>query len=374
MKLSKLLPPSFLLIIMQIFSAEGMQSGQNKSVADNTIKIGLLIQSNQCLAAKEGTELAVRLANEKGGYKGRKFQAVVRSMEGPWGTGSREAVSLIFDDKVFAIIGSHDGRNAHIVEQVSAKSHIPYLSAWSSDPTLSQAFVPWFFNCVPNDLQQASSLIEEIYHRRNLKKAAIVSDNSYDANLAVKSFLKKTKTEGISEPKLYSSENFEKDFNDLATRIKKADAECIILFGQPGFAWDFIRLMRSIKMNQTVYGSLFALGEKELSDPVFAQNGIIVMVSSAFYLKARGKVFMEEFERIYGNKPTEAAAYAFDAANLIIEAIRGAETDRDKIKNELAKIHYEGVTGLIQFDDKGNRMGEAGLIEITNGKPVAVGR
>jgi branched-chain amino acid transport system substrate-binding protein len=361
MRLSKLLLPSFLLFIMQISSEEDMLFAQNQRVSDNTIKIGLLIQDNRSLAARQGTELAIRNVNEKGGLKGRKFQVVVRSMEGPWGTGSKQAVNLIFEEKVFAIVGSHDGRNAHLVEQVTAKAHVAYLSAWSSDPTLSQAFVPWFFNCVPNDLQQASALIAEIYHKRNLAKVAIVSDSSYDSNLAVKSFLKKTKTEGITEPIQYLLENSGKDINDLLDKINKGDPKCIVLLGQPDFSWRFIQLMRLEKMKQTVYGSLFALGEKEFSDPEFLKNDQIVLVSSKFNLRTKGKAFIEEFERVYGKKPTEVAAYAFDAANLIVEAIGNTNFDRTKIQTELARIHYEGVTGIIQFDDKGNRLGDAEL-------------
>ena len=94
-------------------------------------------------------------------------------MEGPWGTGSKEAVSLIFDDEVTAIMGSHDGRNAHLVEQVTTKTRIVFLSAWASDPTLSQAFVPWYFSCVPNDMQQADVLIKTIYKKSNTKLAVI---------------------------------------------------------------------------------------------------------------------------------------------------------------------------------------------------------
>jgi len=66
-----------------------------------------------------------------------------------------------------ALFGSHDSRNAHLVEQAATKSQVVFVSAWSGDPTLSQAFVPWFFNCVPNDYQQVASLIEEIYYKRN---------------------------------------------------------------------------------------------------------------------------------------------------------------------------------------------------------------
>ena len=171
----------------------------------DTIKIGLLIPDNKSLAARQGAELAIRKANQKAGSNGNHFSLVVKSLEGPWGTGSKQAVSLIFDDKVCAIMGSCDGRNAHLVEQACTKARVVFLSAWSGDPTLSKAFVPWFFNCVPNDLQQSDSFIEEIYKKRKLKRIAIIIDNSYDSELCRREFYKKIcfprKTEA-SESKL----------------------------------------------------------------------------------------------------------------------------------------------------------------------------
>ena len=131
-------------------------------------KIGLLIPEQGALAAKHGAELAIREANEKRGNAGNLFDLVVRSTEGPWGAGSKESVGLVFDDEVIAIIGSLDGRNAHLAEQVAAKTRILFLSAWAGDMTLSQAFVPWYFRCVPNDRQQATALIREIYEKRKI--------------------------------------------------------------------------------------------------------------------------------------------------------------------------------------------------------------
>jgi len=77
--------------------------------------------------------MAIRKANEQGGYRNKPFQLVVRSMEGPWGTGSNQAVSLIFEDNVCALMSSGDGRNGHLIEQVAAKTRIVYLSSWASD-------------------------------------------------------------------------------------------------------------------------------------------------------------------------------------------------------------------------------------------------
>ena len=178
------------LVIVIILSAT------NVTVYSQTIKIGLLIQDSSYTSAVHGAELAVRKANDKGGMNGHPFRLVVRSMEGPWGTGSKQAVDLIFNEKVWALLGSHDGRNAHLVEQAATKSIVVFLSAWSGDPTLSQAFVPWFFNCAPNYDQQAAALFEDIYEKKKYSKVAVIYDNDYDSMQSLKAFLKIIKQEG----------------------------------------------------------------------------------------------------------------------------------------------------------------------------------
>jgi branched-chain amino acid transport system substrate-binding protein len=351
-----------------------MLAMQNPGEPDEFIKIGLLISDNKSLAARHGAEMAIRKANENGGVNGRLFQLVVRSMEGPWGKGSKEAVNLIFEENVWAIMGSHDGRNAHLVEQVTTKARVVFLSAWASDPTLSQAFVPWYFSCVPNDNQQASALIEEVYNKRRINKIAAVSDNDYDSKMALRSFVKKTKIAGKTNPLEFSYDNSSKDFNDLLDQIGKTDVKCIILFGQPSASLKLIQQLQQRKMDQQVYGTLSLLDEKELSDQELKNYESVVLISSGHWSASKGLAFREEFLRVYGNMPGAVAAYACDGMNLIIEAIINAGLDRDKIQKSMAKIHYDGVTGTIQFDDKGNRKGKVRLVEIKNGIPITVER
>jgi branched-chain amino acid transport system substrate-binding protein len=273
---------------MWAFFVPDVQVLQNTK-APETVKIGLLIPDNKSLEARHGAEMAIRKANEEGGLKGRPFQLVVRSMEGPWGTGSKEAVNLIFEEGVWAIVGSHDGRNAHLVEQVTTKTRIVFLSAWASDPTLSQAFVPWYFSCVPNDLQQADAFIEEIYDKRKFTKIAAVSDNGYDSKLALESFVKKTKLAGKIDPVQFFYENSSQDFNILLDKINQADINCIILFGQPSASVRLIQQIRQSKMNQPVFGTLSILGENELSDQELPNYENVVLVSGKSFKKHMAK-------------------------------------------------------------------------------------
>ena len=335
------------------------------------IKIGLLIQDKSCVEAKQAAELAIRNANSRGS-KGIDFELIVRSMEGPWGTGSKAAVTMIFDEDVVAIMGSHDGRNAHLVEQVATKSRVVFLSAWSSDPSLAQAFVPWFFNSVPNDLQQAEALTDEIYNKRKLTKTFIVSDNDYDSQSALKNFLKIISNEGRSVPILLASDSSGKYLNDLTGKISAADNCCVVLFVRPPKSATIAKHMKINHLNQPVFAPLALLDESKIPHEDLDYYENMIFVSSLDLSRSKGFSFYEEYRKEYGSPPGAVAAYAYDGMNILIEAIRSGGTEREKLQETLKEFKYEGISGIIQFDEKGNRKGTPGFVQIKNGIPVSL--
>lgn len=363
---------SLVPFIYLTLATANIQASQPYATQENKIKIGLLTTDNKSIEARQGAELAIIKANEQGGVKGLPIELINRSMEGPWGTGSKQAVNLIFDDNVWAIMGSHDGRNAHLVEQVTTKARVVFLSAWASDPTLSQAFVPWFFSCVPNDLQQASSLIDEIYGKRKLTEIVLVADTGYDSKFALNSFLKMAKLAGKPDPLQFFYNNSSIDFAGLIDQINKAGVKGIVLLGQPAASLRIIEQIRNIKTDKQIFGSLSVLGERDLTDQSLKNYEGVALISPGDLFLSNGSVFSKEYKKMYGRFPGAAAAFSFDGMNLLIEAIRSAYPDREKVQKSLALIHYQGVTGLIQFDEKGNRIGTPGLIEIKNGVPVPI--
>jgi branched-chain amino acid transport system substrate-binding protein len=350
----------------------GQQPINNPKEQYKTIKIGLLIPDKNSLAAQHGAEMAIREANKKGGLKGKPYQLVVRSMEGTWGTGSKMAVDLLFEDKVWAIMGSHDGRNAHLVEQACTKVRAVFLSTWAGDPTLSKAFVPWYFSCVPNDLQRADALITEIYNKEKLKKIAAVSDDGYDSKLAMECFLKKNITAGKPDPVQFLYSDSSRDFKVLIDNINKAHVDAVILFGKPSASVKIIRMIHQKKMNQAVFGSLSLLDENEMSNQEMNYYEGTELVSSLTWGESRSQSFSKEFMKTYGKLPGAVAAYSYDGMSLLIEAIKTGGLDRVEIQKAMIKTRFEGITGLIRFDDKGNRVGNAELVKIKSGIPVRI--
>jgi branched-chain amino acid transport system substrate-binding protein len=232
--------------------------------------------------------------------------------------------------------------------------------------------VPWYFSCVPNDLQQADELIKEICFRKNINKIATVSDNDYDSKLALNSFLKRLKVFGKPDPKQLFYDNWEQNFSILLDQITNADISGIILFGQTSASVKILEQLRLRKVKIPVFGTLSVSGYSKDEESVLKSYEGAVLISSGHWFSSGGPGFRQEFLKKYGYQADAVAAYAFDGMNLIINAIKNAGTEREDIQKFLKNIKYEGTTGLIRFDDKGNRIGEVMLMEIKNGIPEKV--
>jgi branched-chain amino acid transport system substrate-binding protein len=363
----QLLRYAFFILIFPSFITVNAQTVQ-KATLVKTVKIGVLIPDKNSLSALNGAQMAIRKANEEGGLNGKQFQLVIRTMEGPWGTGSKQAVNLIFDENVCAIMGSQDGRNAHLIEQVTTKTRIVFLSSWASDPTLAQAFVPWYFSVVPNDLQQADAFIEEIYNKRKISRTAVISDNSYDSKLASDNLVKKIISAGKAAPLQLSYNN--DNLNSLIVRIDSAKSEAAIFLGKPGPASELVRMLRLKKVDFPVFGALSLINEDEITDQNLSYLENAEVISSGQGSESNISEFREEYKRLYGKYPGLVAAYSYDGMRIMINAIKSVGTDRVEIQKALTKIKFEGITGTIQFDGKGKRTGTLLFMKIKKGIPV----
>ncbi len=354
-------------------SAPGIQSQDTEY--PKVVKVGLLIRKqggsdSTWLFAKRGAELAVFKANENGGYDGRPFKLIVRSINGLWGSGSREIVKLVFEDSVRAILSSLDGRSAHLAEQIATKGRVVLVSSRATDPTLTQINIPWFFRCVPDDRQQATALIKEIYQVKQLKQVATVADETYDARMAADSFIGIATSEGYQAPQRFSYGASGDDFQKVLDEIGQTPVEGVVLFGRPSPAVKFIRKMWARGMEQPLLGPLSLIAGNELLNSVGPELGNAVFVVSGYQNTPAGKGFEREFQAVYGSSPDAIAAYAYDGMSLILEAIRRGGLTKGRIREALAGIEYSrGVTGPIRFDDKGNRMGTVNLMRVIKGRP-----
>ena len=340
------------------------QNQQESLTASGTqtrhIAIGLLLTDLSQTDIIKAAELAIDQANAAGAYKNQEFKLLIRSAEGFWGAGSKESVSLVYEDGVRAIIGSLDGRNGHLAEQVAAKSHLTYIETNATDATLSQAFVPWFMRVVPNDNQQAVAILEQI-EREGGGTIGILSIENYDTRYAVKSLSKAVARKTGKSPLVIDLDPTTIQQSDVVEKILSSHLDHLVIPYDANYLKSLIKALEEKKPGLKIYGTLhFTMGVESRKSAWDAYDGVCMP----------GPLFDRDS---YPSLPDRRSAYMFDAVNLVINAIQQVGTNREAIADYLSKSSYsKGVTGSITFDELGNRQGATTLIRIQNGVPQLI--
>jgi ABC-type branched-subunit amino acid transport system substrate-binding protein len=323
------------------------------------ISIGLLLPGQGHSDIIQAAELAIEEANKAGGYSKQEFRLLVRSAEGFWGAGSKESVNLVYEDNVRAIVGALDGRNGHLAEQVATKSHLSYIETFATEPTLSQAFVPWFMRVVPNDNQQSLVISNQI-KKEGGGKIVILTAESYDTRYAVKSLTKTMAREMDKTPIAYLDHSGmdQKGITDL---ILREDPDHLVIPFDAPYLKDPIKKLRESLPEMKIYGTLhFSMGVEKRKEAWSLYEGLYII--------------KPEIERKDIFRDSEShSAYVYDAVSLIIRAIQQVGTGREAITEYISNSTYpEGASGSISFDELGNRKDAARLFQVKKGLPRAL--
>jgi branched-chain amino acid transport system substrate-binding protein len=324
---------------------------------DLPIAIGLLLPDRSCSHIVKAAELAIDRANASGGYMNREFSLVVRTAEGFWGAGSKESVSLVYDDQVCAIIGSLDGRNGHLAEQVATKSHLTYIETYATDPTLSQAFVPWFMRVVPNDDQQSLTILNQI-RKNGGGRTGILSLETYDTRYAVRSLTRAMARENGVAPLVIHLDTTGIQQHSVVERIVDSGIEHLVIPFDAVYMEGLISSLRHADPSLHIYGNLHFTMGTEIRGTGWDRYEDLYLITPFMGTGRPGSI------------TDSRSAYLFDAVSMVINAIQHAGTGRQAITDYLSRSEYsEGSTGPVAFDEMGNRSGHPILSHIEKGVP-----
>lgn len=335
----------FLFAVASIISNSTFSFSQS---SEETIKIGFLIRDKNDLAIQQAAKLAIEHANAKGGFKGLPFEVVIKSCDGPWGIGSKQTVDLIFEDQVPILVTALDGRNAHLAEQVTAKSHVVMLSTLSSDPTLSRAYVPWYFRMVPDDKQQSAALVKEIYMKNERQKVGIIALDEYDGQKSAEALVARMKEEGLPTPVVING----LEHQGLSDKINKT-WDAVVLSGNSTHTSDIIEQIKSTNIEMKIYAFINVYNFMDNVQAEFIEN--IRFVNSFKFDDPKWLSFKKLYQSKYGKYPSPSLAYVYDGIMLSTEAILKLGPDTEIIRAGFKDLRYHGITGKVEFDTFGNR-------------------
>jgi branched-chain amino acid transport system substrate-binding protein len=327
------------------------------------------------VSTRDGALLAINEWNAKGGVLGVQISPIVEDSQCTPDPAVNAANKVIQQDKVHFIIGEvcskasipiSDIANAAKVIQISPTSTNTDVTVGADKKTKAYIFRACFID--PFQGQVGANFA---YNTLNAKNAFVMLDqaNDYVKGLAENFEASFTKLGGsIVGTESYTATDT--DFSAILAKVAAAKPDIVYL---PDY-YNIVNLATKQAKEKGITAPFMGGDGWDSSDldlkaaaggyytNHYSPNDTRAEVQN--FLAAYGAAFKDDS----GNAkvPDALAALAYDATNLLLEAIKAAKTDNtDKVKTALEKITFNGVSGKITFDSSHNPIKSATILEVT---------
>lgn len=326
-----------------------------------------------------GIKLALKEANAAGGVLGKQLVLVTADNKSEPSESTNAITKLITQDKVKAVLGSVASSNTLAASQVAHDNKVPFISPTSTNPkvTVDGGKTKEFaFRACFIDPFQGTVMANFALKSVKAKTAAIYIDNSSDYAKGLAEFFEKAFVAGGG--KVVSTEAYlqkDQDFKATLTKIKATNPDVIFIPGYYQEVGLIAKQARELGVTVPLLGGDGWDSPKlvEIAGPAALNNGFFSNHYSPEDKDPKVVKFVEAYKKEYnGQAPDALAALGYDAALMLIDAIKRANSDDSiKIKDAIAQTkNLQGVSGVITLNDKHDPVKSAVVIEMKDGKQV----
>ena len=368
-----------LSLVVSIFSSFAcVQKGGTGPTAStgDTIRVGVYgdttgATSSFGVSTKNGIALAFDEINAAGGVNGKKLEMVFEDDQGSPEKAKTVISKLINQDKVVAVLGEVASSNSLAAAPVAQESKVPMITPSSTNPKVTEVG-DYISRVCFIDPFQGSVMAKFAANTLKAKTAAVLGDNSSDYSKGLTQFFEQefVKLGGtVITKQTYAQKD--QDFKAQLTQMRDQKPDVIYIPGYYGEVGIIARQARELGMNQPLLGGdgwdspeLWKLGGAAL------KNAYISNHYSADNPAPEIQNFVKTYNAKFGVAPDSLAALAYDAAKVLVDAIkRAGGTDSVKLKDAInATKGLAGVTGSITLDANRNAVKPAVVLELTPDK------
>lgn len=317
---------------------------------------------------KNGVSLAVEEWNANGGVLGKKIEIIIGDDQHD----PKQAVSIankMVNEGAVGIVGHFNSSCSIPASDVYNGAGIPMISPGSTNPQLTEKGYKGVFRVCGRDDQQGKVGADFVIGNLKLKKVAIIHDKTtYGQGLADE--FKKALGDKAEVVYYGGIVQGDKDFKSVLTSMREKGPELIFFGGIYPEMGLLVRQARELGIKAP-----FMSGDGSI-DPKFveiagdkAAEGTYLTFSPDPNNIPTAKGFIEKYKSKFGELGPYSV-YAYDAANIMFQAIKDANSSEGKAI--IAKLHdgeFNGAVGKIKFDAKGDVTTAPYVVWITkNGK------
>ncbi len=339
----------------------------------DVIKIGVAgpvtgDQAKMGMDFKNGVSLAVEEWNSKGGVLGKKIDMIVGDDQHD----PKQAVSVankMVNEGVVGVIGHFNSNCSIPASDVYNRAGIPIITPGSTNPQLTDKGYRGVVRVCGRDDQQGKVAAVFVKDRLKLKKVAILHDKTtYGQGLADE--FRKNLGGKVDVVYYGGIVQGDKDFKMILISVKSKDPELVFFGGIYPEAGLLVKQAKELGFNAPFMSGDGTIDPKfiEIAGAAAAEGTYLTFSPDPKNIpSARG--FIEKYRAKYG-EIGPYSIYAYDAANILLNAIKEANSTEGKaVIEKLHSMEFNVALGKIKFDEKGDVTVSPYVVWITkNGK------
>ena len=346
----------------------------------NTVKIGVFMSmtgdtANFGISSTNGIKMAADEINAAGGINGKQVELDVQDDRSDPSEAATIVTKFVTQDAVNAILGEVASSRSIAAAPIAQNAKIPMLTPSSTNPEVTKKGDYIFRSCFIDPVQGAA-IAQFAARTLGKKRAAIMVDRKNDYSTGLEKVINATFTKMGGEMVVTQSyQAGDQDFNAQITSIKGANPDVIFVPGYYGDVALFAKQARDKGVTVPLVGGdgwdakqLYDIGGKALNGCYFTNH------YSPYDTDPAVVKFVTDYKARYGAIPDALAATAYDAAKIMFDAIKRANSlDGKAIRDALAATkEFPGVTGKVTFNENRDAVKPIVMIEIQDGGKYTV--
>lgn len=327
---------------------------------------------------ENGAKMAIEELNAKGikiDGKPVKFVLQLEDDGGDPKQGTAVAQKLV-DAKVNGVIGHLNSGTSIPASKIYYDAGIPQISPATTQTKYTQQGFNSTFRVVANDAKLGGALGGYAVGKMGATKIAVIDDRTAYGQGVAEEFVKGAKKAlpGVQIVAKEFTTDKATDFNAILTTIRGKNPDLVFFGGMDSVGGPLLRQMKALGIK-----AKFMSGDGTCTESLPKLAGIGAVTGTVTCAEAGGvsgdeQKAMDDFSARYQKKYNDNvklyAPYVYDAVMTMAAAMQQANSAQPaKYLPVLQKIKYQGVTGLISFDAKGDiKDGSLTLFNYNDGK------
>jgi branched-chain amino acid transport system substrate-binding protein len=352
---------------------------QSSSSSGGTIKIGVTGPFTGNYAAPgidilNAAKVMADTLNKSGGINGSKVQIVSADDQCDAQVGVQAAQSLV-SQKVVALVGGYcSGASIPESDVLRRQGNIPFITVASSNPKFTEQGYTNVFRAILRDDYAGTVDADFMSGVLNTKKVAIMHDNSTYAKALAEFGRDEIMKKGGSVTYFDAITPGQKDYTSALTRVASTNPDTFYFTGYYPEAGTLVKEYKDLGLN-TKFKFMVGSGEY---DPAYITAGGPASDGSTVTFPvgpdtAKGTdftTFRDAYKKATGSDMATYAIYEHDSIMMLKLAIEKAKsTKAADINSALHQVSYNGITGDLKFNSKGDRQNLSMVgFKVTNGK------